>query len=122
MLINNCITFQSERYKFDYLCQIKLCQMYSVGSTIRENRKSKNLLLRQLAAILDIDVAILSKIERGERTPTKDQLIKIAIALEIDVNILLKNQLAEKILIELSENINPIEVMKIVQKELKRKI
>lgn len=96
--------------------------MYSVGSTIRENRKSKNLLLRQLAAILDIDVAILSKIERGERTPTKDQLIKIAIALEIDVNILLKNQLAEKILIELSENINPIEVMKIVQKELKRKI
>jgi transcriptional regulator with XRE-family HTH domain len=96
--------------------------MNSVGSTIRENRKSKNLLLRQLAAILDIDVAILSKIERGERTPTKDQLIKIASALQIDVNILIQNQLAEKILIELSDNINPIEVMKIVQKELKRKI
>ena len=96
--------------------------MNSVGSTIRENRKSKNLLLRQLADILDIDVAILSKIERGERTPTKDQLIKIASALQIDVNILIQNQLAEKILIELSDNINPIEVMKIVQKELKRKI
>lgn len=66
------------------------------GSTIRENRKSKNLLLRQLAAILDIDVAILSKIERGERTPTKDQLIKIASALQIDVNILIQNQLAKK--------------------------
>ena len=96
--------------------------MNSVGSTIRENRKSKNLLLRQLAAILDIDVAILSKIERGERIPKKDQLTKIASALEIDVKILIQNQLAEKILIELSDNINPIEVIKIVQKELKRKI
>ena len=96
--------------------------MNSVGITIRENRKSKNLLLRQLSAILDIDIAILSKIERGERMPTKEQLIKIADALEIDVNILVQNQLAEKILVELSDNINPIEVIKIVQKELKRKI
>jgi transcriptional regulator with XRE-family HTH domain len=96
--------------------------MNSVGNTIRENRKSKNLLLRQLAAILDIDVAILSKIERGDRIPSKLQLIKIANALKIDVNVLMQNQLAEKILIELSDNENPIEVMKIVQKELKRKI
>ena len=96
--------------------------MNSVGSKIRENRKSKNLLLRQLVAILDIDVAILSKIERGERIPTKEQLTKIASVLEIDVKVLIQNQLAEKILIELSDNINPNEVMKIVQKELKRKI
>ena len=94
--------------------------MYTVGNKIRESRKSKGLLLRQLAAILDMDVAILSKIERGERTPTKQQLQKIASALTINESELANTLLAESIINELSSNDNPIEVLKIVQKELKR--
>ncbi|MBP8994172.1 MAG: helix-turn-helix transcriptional regulator [Bacteroidales bacterium] len=94
--------------------------MNTVGNKIRESRKSKGLLLRQLAAILDMDVAILSKIERGERTPTKQQLQKIANALTINETELANTLLAESIISELSSNENPIEILKIVQKELKK--
>jgi len=94
--------------------------MNTVGNKIRESRKSKGLLLRQLAAILDMDVAILSKIERGERTQTKQQLQKIANALTINETELANTLLAESIISELSSNENPIEILKIVQKELKK--
>lgn len=94
--------------------------MNTVGNKIRESRKSKGLLLRQLAAILDMDVAILSKIERGERTPTKQQLQKIANALTINETELANTLLAEIIISELSSNENPIEILKIVQKELNK--
>lgn len=94
--------------------------MDTVGNRIRESRKTKGLLLRQLAAILDMDVAILSKIERGERTPTKQQLQKIASALTINETELANALIAESIINELSSNENPIEILKIVQKELKK--
>jgi transcriptional regulator with XRE-family HTH domain len=95
--------------------------MNSVGNVIRENRKSKGLLLRQLAAVLDIDVAVLSKIERGERTPSKLQIEKIAKALKMDANVLIENQLIDKILFELSDFENPLEILIKVNKELKSK-
>jgi transcriptional regulator with XRE-family HTH domain len=41
--------------------------MNKLGTFIRLKREENNLLLRQLAAKLDMDVAYLSKLERGER-------------------------------------------------------
>jgi transcriptional regulator with XRE-family HTH domain len=48
------------------------------GAIIRELREKKGLLLRQVAAELDIDTALLSKVERGERSIKKEQVIRIA--------------------------------------------
>ena len=45
--------------------------MESLGDIIRKLRESKELPLRTVAAFLDIDQAILSKIERGHRKPTR---------------------------------------------------
>jgi transcriptional regulator with XRE-family HTH domain len=52
--------------------------MNSLGEKIRTVRESKNLLLRQVAAHLEIDTALISKIERGERRLTREQVIKLA--------------------------------------------
>ena len=41
--------------------------MDSLGDNIRKLREDKELPLRTVAAYLDIDQAILSKIERGQR-------------------------------------------------------
>lgn len=49
--------------------------MYSFGQKIRSLRESQGLLLRQVAAAIEIDQALLSKIERGERIATKNQVI-----------------------------------------------
>ena len=52
--------------------------MDSFGDTIRKLREGKELPLRTVAAFLDIDQAILSKIERGQRKPTREQVVKLA--------------------------------------------
>jgi transcriptional regulator with XRE-family HTH domain len=52
--------------------------MDSLGNTIRKLREDKALPLRTVAAFLDIDQAILSKIERGQRKPTREQVVKLA--------------------------------------------
>lgn len=43
----------------------------SLGSKLRKLRELNQLPLRRVAALIDIDVAILSKMERGERRLTK---------------------------------------------------
>jgi len=62
--------------KFDNLRQdtMKKDIMERLGDLFREKRESKSLLLRQAAAQLEIDQAVLSKIERNERKATKEQL------------------------------------------------
>ena len=52
--------------------------MESIGEIIRRLRKEKCEPLRKVAAYLDIDQAVLSKIERGQRKATKKQGEKLA--------------------------------------------
>ena len=73
----------------------------TTGEILRENREKKGLLLRQVAAMLDIDTAILSKVERGERKANKEQILKLANILDLDKEELLIHYLSEKIAYEL---------------------
>lgn len=73
----------------------------TIGEILRKSRENKGLLLRQVAALLDIDTAILSKVERGERKATKQQIIKLADILDINKDELLIQYLSEKIAYEL---------------------
>lgn len=57
--------------------------------TIRKHREQQKLLLRQLASILNMDTAQLSKIENGLRPFKKEQLPTLAKALNTDQNELL---------------------------------
>ena len=50
--------------------------METFGDIIKTERESKSLLLRQVASALEIDQAIISKFERGERKPTKERTKK----------------------------------------------
>ena len=50
----------------------------TIGEKLRHIREEKELPLRKVAALLDIDVAILSKMERGERRITKEIVQKLA--------------------------------------------
>ena len=52
--------------------------MQNIGELIRTLRKKEGYPLRKVAAFLDIDQAVLSKIERGQRKLTKEQVIKLA--------------------------------------------
>jgi len=52
--------------------------MNKLGQELRKIRESKNILLRQVASYLEIDTAMISKMERGERKLNRVQVIKIA--------------------------------------------
>ena len=52
------------------------------GEYIREIREEKQLLLREVASQMNIDTALLSKIERGTRIARKEQVEALAKALK----------------------------------------
>jgi HTH-type transcriptional regulator, competence development regulator len=91
----------------------------TTGELIRERREKKGLLLRQVSAQLDIDTAILSKIERGERKATKEQISKLAEILDIKKESLIILYLSEKILYEIQDEDLGIQALKVAEKTIK---
>ena len=71
--------------------------MKTFGETLRQLRESKGLLLRQAAAELEIDTAMLSKIERGDRKLKREQVVQVAAFYGISENELLILWLSEKV-------------------------
>lgn len=59
--------------------------MNSFGEYLRNKREKLGLPLRKVAAELDIDTSILSKIERNERLATKEMLPVLSKSLEIPI-------------------------------------
>jgi transcriptional regulator with XRE-family HTH domain len=68
-----------------------------LGKRIKELREEKGLVQRQLAAGLEIDTPMYSKIERGERKPKREQVLKLAEMLETDKDELLTLWLAGQV-------------------------
>ena len=95
--------------------------MSHFGQKIREIRENQKLLLRQVAAQLEVDTALISKIERGERKASKQQLIEIAKFLKANEEELLTLWLADKIESTIVEEpAVAYKAMKIANKNLKK--
>jgi len=56
------------------------------GKRIQELRKKKGFTQEDLADLIDVDRSYMGFVERGERNPTLDKLIKIAQALKITLS------------------------------------
>lgn len=93
--------------------------MLTVGQIIRAKRESQGLLLRQVAAQLDIDQAILSKIERSERNLTKENIVKLAQILKLDKDELMIQFMSDKIAYEIAEEACASRVLKVAEKKIK---
>ena len=64
----------------------------------RQKREEKGLLIRQVAAVTELDQAIISRIENGDRLPTKEQVIKLAGLYGLDVRETLAAWLSERMI------------------------
>lgn len=91
-----------------------------LGKRIKELREEQGLLQRQLAAILEIDTPMFSKIERGDRRAKREQVITLAKQFKVDEKELLTLWLADKILdaIEEDNDNSKKEAIKVAQKVL----
>lgn len=86
--------------------------MKTLGATLRELREEKGLLLREVAAQLQVDPSFLSKIERGDKKPTREQVINLAKVLTTDEKNLLVRYLSEKVVYEIENEYHAIEALK----------
>lgn len=107
---------------FDKCCQVNIFKLKTIGEIIREKREKKGLLLRHVSAQLEIDIAILSKIERGERKATREQITKLAEILDLDKESLLIQYLSEIILYEIQDEYLGIQALKVAEKTLKHRV
>lgn len=69
-----------------------------LGNKIKELRDKHEVLQRQLAAYLEIDTPMFSKIERGDRRAKRSQVILLAKYFHIDEKEMLTLWLADKVL------------------------
>lgn len=74
-----------------------------LGRKIRELRENKRLVQREIAALLQVDTAFISKVEHGERKLNRIQLSKIAEIFEVEERMLLILWLSDKSLEPLRE-------------------
>lgn len=78
--------------------------MSYLGQKIRETREKQNLLLRQVAAHIEVDTALMSKAERGERNLNREQVIKLAQLLKASEDDFVSLWLCDKVIEAVGED------------------
>lgn len=91
------------------------------GQTIRNYREAKGLLLRQLAAALEVDTAFISKMERDEKQATRTHVERLASVLKVANDELLTIWLSDKLLNTLEQEPSAYNALKLTEKRLKSK-
>jgi predicted nucleotidyltransferase len=86
--------------------------MESFPEQVKRLRKEKGVPLRVVAAYLDIDQAILSKIENGKRHATRGNITKFAEYYKVNENDLVVSWLSDKLVYEIENEELAIEVFK----------
>lgn len=90
------------------------------GNKIRDLREQKNMLLRQVAPLLEIDSPQLSKIERGERQAKKEYIPLFAQLFNVTSDELLTLWLADQVFEVLEGQPMADEALKSVSKKIKK--
>jgi len=90
--------------------KINQFKMDNFGETIRKLREEKQLPLRIVASYLDIDQAILSKVERGQRKLNRDQ---------VKEETLLVSWLSDKLVYELEDEELALKALQVAEGKIK---
>lgn len=93
--------------------------MDNLGDIVRKLREEKELPLRTVAAYLDIDQAILSKIERGQRKANREQVVKLAEYFKVKENDLLVAWLSDKLVYEVQNEDFALQAMQVAEEKVK---
>ena len=86
---------------------------------LKNAREQKGLKTREVAQILGIDQALISKFESGSRKPTREQISKLSQLLEIDFETLMIAWLKEKIIYEIGDDEFALKALMVAEQEIK---
>ncbi len=82
----------------------------NVGTVIRANRIKKNITLKELSKLCSLSVNALSKIERGENSPTVASLHKISSALNVHISNFFVREINQTIIITRNSKSNKLDL------------
>ena len=85
---------------------------------LKNAREQKGIKTRELAQLIGIDQALISKFESGTRKPTREQVAKLAQVLELDYETLMIAWLKERILYEIGNEEFSLKALNLVQEEI----
>lgn len=88
---------------------------------LKNARELRGFKTREVARLLVIDQALISKFESGQRQPTKKQIVQLAELLEIDFETLMIAWLKEKILHAIANEACGLKALHAAEKELNPK-
>ncbi|HLS11814.1 MAG TPA: helix-turn-helix transcriptional regulator [Flavobacteriaceae bacterium] len=93
--------------------------METAGSKLRELRQEKGFSLQEVSSVIDVDIAILSKMERGERKLSREVLEKLAELYKYDLKELLVLFLSDRILYEIKDEEVGEEALKVAEEKIR---
>lgn len=95
--------------------------MKTFANKLKSLRLKNELLLRQVAAAIDVDTSMVSKFENGERFPTREQIEKLATFFKVPEDDFLIEAYSDKLTYDFNEEPLAIEILKQAIKKLKSK-
>jgi transcriptional regulator with XRE-family HTH domain len=116
------IVFQEKYLYLTSYVKSKLIILKSLGELVRDLRDRNGFLLREVAAKIEIDQALLSKIERGERMPTKEQVLRLAKFYNVNADDFLIAFFSDKLVYELANEDVALKAVQAAEKKIVYKI
>ena len=89
------------------------------GEHIKQLREQNQLLQRQVASVLEMDTAMLSKIERGERRAKREHIPLLASLLKTNEKELFTIWLADQVYHLVENEEQALQALKIAENEIK---
>lgn len=93
--------------------------MKTFGEILKAKREEQNLLLREVSALTSIDQSIISKFEKGERKPSRKQVLKFAEIYNLPQNDLIISWQSDKVAYDLIQEIDAEEILKVAESKVK---
>lgn len=92
--------------------------MKTFGEIIKAKRDEQNLLLREVSALTEIDQSIISKFEKGERKPSRDQVLKFAKIYSLPQDDLIISWQSDKVAYDLIFENHAMEILKVAESKV----
>ena len=91
----------------------------TIGNKIKGLREEKGILQRELAALLEISEAYLSKVENNQKPLKRKDLIKISKIFKSDLSELEKVWLASKLYESVKDEAHGLDALKLAEEQMK---
>ncbi|MBK7885251.1 MAG: helix-turn-helix domain-containing protein [Chitinophagaceae bacterium] len=93
--------------------------MQTIGTTFKNIREERNLLLEELTKSTGISKAVLSRIENGKRLPTREQVNQLCKYYKAERNEIIVQWLSDKLVYEVQDEYFALEAMQVAEEKIK---